>query len=265
MPRLIIIAILLCILPVCAVAAERVLEAEHVYVLGENDTRAEARRICLLEAKRKLVEEVGTWVQSRTEVGNLQLTQDQIRTFSSAFVRVEDSREEFFMSGQAFAVRVWVRAAVDPEALAPRLVDYASRPDARARLTRLADQDGMLRDEALAPGAAAPVRERALRSLEELEAEKARLLEETQRLGQAAQAVVSAGMTEEEVVSLLGPPRVKKVNTAMAVTYACHNYGKVWVVFRDGLVACTRSRLSWRQDYGGDCHCAGSPTEVFFK
>jgi len=248
-----------------AYAESRVLDAEHTYVLGENDTRAEARRICLLEAKRKLVEQVGTWVQSRTEVSNLALTDDQISTFSSAFVQVETATEQFFMSGEAFAVRVQVRAKVDPDAVAPRLVEYASRPDGRLKLSRLSQRSQALRSEALAPASDDGSRHRALRSLEELEAEKAQMAAETERLGQAAKVVVSAGMTMDEVQSLLGPPRVKKLNEATAAQYACHNYGRIWVVFKDGLVACTRTRLTYRQNYGGDCHCAGQASEVFFQ
>lgn len=264
MTRLLCIAILLAAMPLAALAAPRTLEAEHTYVLGEGDTRADARRICLLEAKRKLVEQVGTWVESRTEVNSLALTQDQIRTFASAFVRVEVTSERFFMSGEAFAVSVSVRGEVDPDAVAPRLMEYASQPDRRTQLLRLSERSRTLEGTALGGGDAA-IRGRALRSLEELEAEKARLVEETARLGQAAEAVVEPGMTGDEVRGLLGEPRVTKLNETTTSQYACWNYGRVWVVFRDGLVACKRTRLSYRQDYGGDCHCAGLPSEVFTR
>ena len=41
-------------------------------------------------------------------------------------------------------------------------------------------------------------------------------------------------------------------------TVMCAGYGRMWIVFRDGLVSCLRPRLDYVQSYGTDCHCAGN-------
>lgn len=49
---------------------------ESEYVMGDNDTKNDVRRLCLIEAKRKVLERVGTFVESNTNVLNYNLTKD---------------------------------------------------------------------------------------------------------------------------------------------------------------------------------------------
>lgn len=235
------------------------LEAEYTYVLGENDTRADARRVCVLEARRKLAEKAGVYVEAVTEVRDMQVTSDEVRAVAGAMVESEVVEERFFMTGDAFAVYVKVRGRVDPAGVQRRLEALAEDPEGRAALGDSARRIRELETRAGQSGAAG-----ALPPLEELEAEKARLADRLRRLSRAADVVVSRGMSRAEVEALLGEPRVKKLNDTGAATYLCANYGEVWVIYRDGLVACRRSRLSYRQSYGSDCHCAGMPPEVRF-
>ena len=41
-------------------------------------------------------------------------------------------------------------------------------------------------------------------------------------------------------------------------SYLCASYGRIWVVFRDGVVSCLRSRLDYVRRYDTDCQCAGN-------
>lgn len=264
--RLIVLAAILVLVCPCAARAQsKTIEAEYTYVLGESDTRAQARRVCFLEAKRKAVEQAGTYVESTTEVADLMLSRDEIRTFASAFVEAEQVSEEFFVSGGTFGVKCLVRVQVDPQTLGKRLVEFSSNPTRKRQLESLAVREGELEAQGAAESAVPQTgtAQRTLPSLEALEQEKAKLRGEVQRLGQAAKQVVEPGMTVAEVQALLGPPRVKKLNEHTTSSYECHNYGNIWVVYRDGLVACTRKLLTYRNDYRSDCHCAGNAGEVF--
>ncbi|KAF5028393.1 hypothetical protein DSECCO2_659550 [anaerobic digester metagenome] len=73
----------------------------------------------------------------------------------------------------------------------------------------------------------------------------------------AARRVVP-GMSMANVKELLGNPPALKQAIIGPETYVCAGYGKVWVVFRDGVVSCLRTRLDYVQRYGTDCHCAGN-------
>ncbi|WP_461209057.1 hypothetical protein [Desulfocurvus sp. DL9XJH121] len=249
-------ALLIVVLAAPALAGERIIEARHTYVLGENDTRAQARRLCFEEARRKAVEQAGTWVESETRVRDMALSTDEVRTFASALVRAELVQETFLAQGDTFAVQCQVRAEVDADSLGKKLAAFAEDPVRRERLREQKD----LEDAVLPPRGEGPQGETVrppLDDLDKLEAARAKLRRETEQLSRAARAVVSRGMTPGEVQSLLGPPRVKKLNEAMTSTYECHNYGDLWVVFKDGLVACTRNHLEYSSRYRGDCHCAG--------
>ncbi|BBD06884.1 hypothetical protein [Desulfovibrio ferrophilus] len=264
--RLIVLAAILALTCPCTVwAGSKAIESEYTYVMGENDTRAQARRLCFLEAKRQAVEQAGTYVESATEVTELMLSRDEVSTFASAFVEAHLVSEEFVVNGGTFAVKCKVRVDVDTETLGRRLVEFSADPTRKKRLGNLADRIKQLEERAGvdSDSSLATARGRTLPSLEELEREKARLRAEVQRLGQAARRVVEPGMTKADVQQLLGPPRVKKLNDKMTSTYECHNYGEIWVVYKDGLVACTRKRLAYRNDYRSDCHCAGMAGEVF--
>ena len=59
-------------------AKTEVIYANHKSVMGDNDSKNDVRRMCFLEAKRKVLEKAGTYIESQTEVMNLHLTRDEI-------------------------------------------------------------------------------------------------------------------------------------------------------------------------------------------
>lgn len=249
-------------------AEVKTLTAEHVYVMGDNDTRTEARRICFMQAKRKLVEQVGTYVEVLTEMSDFRLTRDEVRSFTAATMQVEVDEETFFMKDKSFAVRMKVRARVDGDAMRERLQTAARQRDDLVRMRERYDTTRRLEDKALAvqerlrtapPEQAAPLRQERdaiLGTLEETQARYDAIMQNRKTQAHYAERFVEADMTRSEVRSLLGEPRTIRRNGDSA-TFECWNYGRVWVVFRDGLVVCRRESLSYSQRHGGDCHCSG--------
>ena len=53
----VIILLTALIFPIVALAATKTITVTHTYVMGDNDSRNDARRICFLEAKRKVLEQ----------------------------------------------------------------------------------------------------------------------------------------------------------------------------------------------------------------
>ena len=45
-------------------AATQTITVSHSYTLGDNDSRNDARHLCFLEAKRKVLEQAGSFIQS---------------------------------------------------------------------------------------------------------------------------------------------------------------------------------------------------------
>jgi hypothetical protein len=91
----------------------RIVYASQKYVMGDRDTKSDARRICFLEAKRMCLEKAGTYIESSTEVLNYQLTKDQIKAFSAAVIHTEIVKDTIQFINGAMTVSMTVKATVD--------------------------------------------------------------------------------------------------------------------------------------------------------
>ena len=62
---------------------------EYTYHASDEDSRNSSRTIALREVKRLLLEELGNYLESQTEVKNFQMTKDQITTLTAGIVSTE--------------------------------------------------------------------------------------------------------------------------------------------------------------------------------
>lgn len=76
-------------------AETRTFIKEYMYQASEDDSRNSSRVIALREVKRLLLEELGTYLESETEVKNFQLTRDQITTLTAGIVQTEIIQEKW--------------------------------------------------------------------------------------------------------------------------------------------------------------------------
>ena len=107
-------------------AVNKTITVTHTYVLGDNDSRNDARRLCFLEAKRQVLELAGTLIQSSSEVKNFDLTKDQITSYSAAILSVETIHESFDFTNGQNALTLTVKAEVDTEETRKQLAAIAS-------------------------------------------------------------------------------------------------------------------------------------------
>lgn len=91
------------------------------YVMGDMDTRKDARSFALMEAKRTALEQGGTYLESSSEVTDYQLTKDEINSLAAGIVSVEVLDEKWEMSGESMVVTVTIRATVDTSNLNLRI------------------------------------------------------------------------------------------------------------------------------------------------
>ena len=78
-----------------AFAQTRVFVEEYTYRASEADSRLSSRVMALEQVKRILLEKLGTYLESETEVKNFQLTKDQIVILSAGIVRAEIVEERW--------------------------------------------------------------------------------------------------------------------------------------------------------------------------
>ena len=112
----------------------------HTYVLGDDDSRNTARQKCLAEAKRKILEQVGVYLESHSELltssqsttaGNAKSPQttseerqqitEKITTLTAGLMRAEVIKEEFGEVNGRLQITLTLKAHVDPDDIQKRL------------------------------------------------------------------------------------------------------------------------------------------------
>ena len=95
--------------PVCA--ERQTFEKEYTYQASDDDSKISSRTIALREVKRLLLEELGAYLESRTEVKDFQLTRDEVTTFTAGVVSTEIIVEKW--DGRVYYVKA--KLAADPD------------------------------------------------------------------------------------------------------------------------------------------------------
>lgn len=118
----------------------QILTATHIYAMGDNDSRNDARRLCFLEAKRKVLEMAGVYIQSHDVVTNSELTRSQIISYSAAVLSVETVQEEFSSTNGQLLLTMKVRAAVDTDDVRKRFQMIMEDKQLQDKVARQQDQ-----------------------------------------------------------------------------------------------------------------------------
>ena len=120
--RICLIVSLVIIVPFSsALAQPKVVTCKGKYVMGDLDTKKNARALALIDAKRLALEQAGTYLESSSEVKNFELTKDEMNSLASGVVSVEVLEEKWKMSGENLMVTVLIRATVDTSNLGDRV------------------------------------------------------------------------------------------------------------------------------------------------
>lgn len=236
---------------VCHAKTETVYSS-YKYIMGDNDTKSDAKRICFIEAKRLLLEKVGVYIESNTEVSQFQLTKDEIKTYTAAILKSEIVNEEIKYEGQSMAIYMTIKADVDTDSVLDNIKRIredrslaAKLNEQQKQLQSLEDKIKSLQGQLSTTDFDKSIRLRKERkesfdSLDELEKIKFDIKQKTV----LAVNNIELGMTPSEVEKISGKPRVKDDNRG-------YNYGNVWVIFESGIVACIVKAEGYQ--YGRTC------------
>ena len=80
-------------------AAPQELSAKGEYRLGDRDNRETAKMAALADAKRKIIEQAGVYIQSYSEMNDLELTKDQVKSTANAMIKVKSEDVSFSENG----------------------------------------------------------------------------------------------------------------------------------------------------------------------
>lgn len=119
-------------------AAERIFQREYTYRASEADSKLSCRAIALEQVKRILLEELGTYLVSLSEIQGTDLTRDEVTTISAGVVQTEIRQEHW--DGQTYYIKVEIVA--DPEAVARQIREMAEEREELNDLRRSVEEAG---------------------------------------------------------------------------------------------------------------------------
>lgn len=99
--------------PVGAMAMDKFFYGEAYYSMGERDSAHDGKEISFIRAKRQVVERAGTYVQSETKVSGGKLTQDDVKVYTAAAVRIEILEQHVRPQGETLVAYTKLKGLVD--------------------------------------------------------------------------------------------------------------------------------------------------------
>ena len=136
-------ALLVAALP--SAAQTRTIRTTGEYRMGDNDTRSDAKRLALLDAKRLALEQVGTYVEGITEVRDLQLSRDELRAYTAGIVEVTEAKTASVTEGDTMVIRVDVVCEIDAATAARQIANLRKNQPASDELKAMKQQLDQLR------------------------------------------------------------------------------------------------------------------------
>ena len=130
-----------------ALAEVRVVNAQGEHRMGDRDTREDAIRLATEAAKRSALEQVATYLESVTVVDGMDVTKDEIRTYTAGLVLVLDQHVSTSLDGDTIVITVDLVSQVDTEEVAQAIVALRENEDARHQLVALRQEMDQLQSE----------------------------------------------------------------------------------------------------------------------
>jgi hypothetical protein len=130
-----------------ALADIRVVNAQGEHRMGDRDTREDAIRLATEVAKRNALEQVATYLESVTVVHDMDVTKDEIRTYTAGLVLVLNQRIATALDGDVVVVKVDLLAQMDTDEVARAIAALRENEDVRVQLAALKQENEQLQEE----------------------------------------------------------------------------------------------------------------------
>lgn len=130
-----------------ALADIRVVNAQGEHRMGDRDTREDAIRLATEAAKRNALEQVAVYLESVTVVSDMDVTKDEIRTYTAGLVIVLTQQVTTTLDGDVVVIRVNLLAQMDADEVAQAITALRESEDARVQLAALKRENEQLQDE----------------------------------------------------------------------------------------------------------------------
>ena len=241
------------ILPIDAFAEVQTITATHTYMMGDNDSRNDARQLCFLQAKRTVLEKAESFIQSQSVITNFELTKDQMTSYSAAVLTVEIVKEDVGLSNGQSTLTLTVKADVDVDKVNTLLAAIVADKNLADRVAQQQQQIRELEGQvqtlnsrlSIAPsGTTSELRKERTVVFENIAGldriqlvATGRIVREQETIQQKTKNILKyilRDMTPQEVVSLMGEPVKKGLFSSSGFGLNWY-YGELWICFDEPL------------------------------
>lgn len=125
----------------------KVIEADSTYVMGDNDSKIDARRIAVQEAQRRALELAGTYVSSLTQVKDFQLTKDEVTAYTAGVIETEIVSEEMKGTADRPSIFIKARCTVDTDVLVKQIEQFRDNEEMKEQLLASQKENEALKKE----------------------------------------------------------------------------------------------------------------------
>lgn len=171
-------------------ADSRTVTASGEHRMSDHDTRTDAVRLAVEAAKKDALEQVATYLESVTEVRNMDVTRDDIRSFTAGIVKIVNQSVTPRLEDGAVVIRADLTAEIDPHEVAQAIAALRENDSAKQEFLALRAETDRLQEQLDATSralAAAP----SPGEVQQLSREREDLLNELQATGLVSQAWTS--------------------------------------------------------------------------
>ena len=139
--------VILSLWPAVALAEVRVVTAQGEHRMGDRDTKEDAIRLATEAAKRNALEQVAVYLESVTIVDGLDVTKDEIRTYTAGIVLVLEQATDTTLDGDTIVVRTNLVAQIDTDEVQQSIAALRENEDARHQLVALKQENDQLQQD----------------------------------------------------------------------------------------------------------------------
>lgn len=145
--RLVVLFLSLSVWPAITLAEIRVVTAYGEHRMGDRDTREDAIRLATEAAKRNALEQVAVYLESITIVDGLDMTKDEIRTYTAGLVFVLEQATNTTLDESTIVVRTDLVAQIDTEEVRQAIAALRENKDAWHQLVALQQENDQLQQD----------------------------------------------------------------------------------------------------------------------
>jgi tetratricopeptide (TPR) repeat protein len=131
--RVIIIILMILSLPFTSLATSRDFIENYTYRAGESDSKLTCRTVSLIEIKRLLLEKIGTYLESRTEMKDFKIEKDEIVALTAGVVKLEILDEKW--NGETYTMTAKIEA--NPEDITKAINNLRNQHDKMENVQKL--------------------------------------------------------------------------------------------------------------------------------